>query len=118
MTAERRCTGSWPMLPQKRSRSLQSSRYARAPISCASGARSAMHWPRMVSQPRSMLSSSDYSTDNCFRLRRAELTHNVRYRAALLGPALAFGYPAYHNLADQKQLLALLNADEIGFTLS
>ena len=65
-----------------------------------------------------MLSSSDYSTDNCFRLRRAELTHNVRYRAALLGPALAFGYPAYPNLADQKQLLALLNADEIGFTLS
>jgi hypothetical protein len=36
-TANRRCTGSWPMLPPKRSGSLQALRYARAPISCVSG---------------------------------------------------------------------------------
>ena len=34
------------------------------------------------------------------------------------GSRYSFGYPACPNLADQKQLLALLNADEIGLTLS
>jgi 5-methyltetrahydrofolate--homocysteine methyltransferase len=34
------------------------------------------------------------------------------------GSRYSFGYPACPNLADQKQLLALLNAEEIGITLS
>ena len=34
------------------------------------------------------------------------------------GSRYSFGYPACPNLADQKQLLALLNAAEIGLTLS
>jgi 5-methyltetrahydrofolate--homocysteine methyltransferase len=34
------------------------------------------------------------------------------------GSRYSFGYPACPNLADQKQLLALLRADEIGITLS
>jgi 5-methyltetrahydrofolate--homocysteine methyltransferase len=34
------------------------------------------------------------------------------------GSRYSFGYPACSNLADQKQLLALLNAEEIGITLS
>jgi 5-methyltetrahydrofolate--homocysteine methyltransferase len=34
------------------------------------------------------------------------------------GSRYSFGYPACPNLADQKQLLALLNAAEIGITLS
>ena len=34
------------------------------------------------------------------------------------GSRYSFGYPACPNLADQKQLLALLGADEIGITLS
>src|SRR5439155_4905528 len=34
------------------------------------------------------------------------------------GSRYSFGYPACPNLADQKQLLALLNADEIAITLS
>jgi 5-methyltetrahydrofolate--homocysteine methyltransferase len=34
------------------------------------------------------------------------------------GSRYSFGYPACANLADQKQLLALLNAEEIGITLS
>ena len=33
------------------------------------------------------------------------------------GSRYSFGYPACPNLADQKQLLALLRADEIGITL-
>ena len=34
------------------------------------------------------------------------------------GSRYSFGYPACPNLANQKQLLALLNAEEIGITLS
>jgi 5-methyltetrahydrofolate--homocysteine methyltransferase len=34
------------------------------------------------------------------------------------GSRYSFGYPARPNLADQKLLLALLNAEEIGVTLS
>jgi hypothetical protein len=34
------------------------------------------------------------------------------------GSRYSFGYPACPNLADQKQLLLLLNAEEIGITLS
>jgi 5-methyltetrahydrofolate--homocysteine methyltransferase len=34
------------------------------------------------------------------------------------GSRYSFGYPACPNLADQRQLLALLNAEEIGITLS
>src|SRR5262249_2341361 len=34
------------------------------------------------------------------------------------GSRYSFGYPACPNLADQKQLLALLRAEEIGITLS
>jgi len=34
------------------------------------------------------------------------------------GSRYSFGYPACPNLADQKQLLGLLRADEIGITLS
>ncbi len=34
------------------------------------------------------------------------------------GSRYSFGYPACPNLGDQKQLLALLNAEEIGITLS
>ena len=34
------------------------------------------------------------------------------------GSRYSFGYPACPNLADQKQLLELLRADEIGITLS
>jgi len=34
------------------------------------------------------------------------------------GSRYSFGYPACPNLADQKQLLALLRADQIGLTLS
>ena len=34
------------------------------------------------------------------------------------GSRYSFGYPACPNLADQKQLLALLGAEEIGITLS
>jgi len=34
------------------------------------------------------------------------------------GSRYSFGYPACPNLADQQQLLALLNAEEIGITLS
>jgi 5-methyltetrahydrofolate--homocysteine methyltransferase len=34
------------------------------------------------------------------------------------GSRYSFGYPACPNLADQKQLLALLRADELGITLS
>src|SRR5204863_6892859 len=34
------------------------------------------------------------------------------------GSRYSFGYPAFPNLADQQQLLALLKADEIGITLS
>jgi len=34
------------------------------------------------------------------------------------GSSYSFGYPACPNLGDQKQLLALLNAEEIGITLS
>ena len=34
------------------------------------------------------------------------------------GSRYSFGYPACPNLADQKQLLALLNAEEIGIILS
>jgi len=39
---------------------------------------------------------------------------NQRYR----GSRYSFGYPARPNLGDQKQLLALLRADEIGTLLS
>jgi hypothetical protein len=42
--------------------SPHSCRCARAHISCVSGAPSAMHWPRTVSQPGSTLSSLNYST--------------------------------------------------------
>jgi 5-methyltetrahydrofolate--homocysteine methyltransferase len=34
------------------------------------------------------------------------------------GSCYSFGYQACPNLADRKQLLALLNAEEIGITLS
>jgi 5-methyltetrahydrofolate--homocysteine methyltransferase len=34
------------------------------------------------------------------------------------GSRYSFGYPACPNLADQKQLLSLLRAEEIGITLS
>jgi 5-methyltetrahydrofolate--homocysteine methyltransferase len=34
------------------------------------------------------------------------------------GSRYSFGYPACPNLADQKQLLALLRAEEIGIALS
>ena len=42
----------------------------------------------------------------------ALLAHGYR------GCRYSFGYPACPNLADQKQLLALLNAEAIGITLS
>ena len=34
------------------------------------------------------------------------------------GSRYSFGYPACPNLADQRQLLALLNAEEIGVSLT
>jgi 5-methyltetrahydrofolate--homocysteine methyltransferase len=34
------------------------------------------------------------------------------------GSRYSFGYPAWPSLADRKQLLALLGAEEIGITLS
>jgi 5-methyltetrahydrofolate--homocysteine methyltransferase len=34
------------------------------------------------------------------------------------GTSYSFGYPGCPNLTDQRQLLALLNAEEIGITLS
>ena len=46
--------------------------------------------------------------------RDPEAMLNQGYR----GSRYSFGYPACPNLADQKQLLALLRADEIGITLS
>jgi 5-methyltetrahydrofolate--homocysteine methyltransferase len=46
--------------------------------------------------------------------RDPEAMLNQGYR----GSRYSFGYPACPNLADQKQLLALLGADEIGITLS
>ena len=39
-------------------------------------------------------------------------------RQGYRGSRYSFGYPACPNLADQKQLLALLKADEIGVTLT
>ena len=53
-TADRRCTGSWPMPPQKPSGSRRLSRCARAHISCVSGARSAMPWPSTVLHRKSI----------------------------------------------------------------
>ena len=46
--------------------------------------------------------------------REPEAMLNQGYR----GSRYSFGYPACPNLADQKQLLALLNAEAIGITLS
>ncbi|MFL5266280.1 MAG: methionine synthase [Stellaceae bacterium] len=46
--------------------------------------------------------------------RDPEAMLNQGYR----GSRYSFGYPACPNLADQKQLLALLGAEEIGITLS
>jgi 5-methyltetrahydrofolate--homocysteine methyltransferase len=46
--------------------------------------------------------------------RDAEAMLNQGYR----GSRYSFGYPACPNLADQKQLLELLRAEEIGITLS
>jgi len=46
--------------------------------------------------------------------RDPEAMLNQGYR----GSRFSFGYPACPNLADQKQLLALLGAEEIGITLS
>jgi 5-methyltetrahydrofolate--homocysteine methyltransferase len=44
--------------------------------------------------------------------------HDEMLAQGYRGSRYSFGYPACPNLADQKQLLALLRAEEIGITLS
>jgi 5-methyltetrahydrofolate--homocysteine methyltransferase len=44
--------------------------------------------------------------------------HDEMLNQGYRGSRYSFGYPACPNLSDQKQLLALLNADEIGVTLT
>jgi 5-methyltetrahydrofolate--homocysteine methyltransferase len=44
--------------------------------------------------------------------------HDEMLAQGYRGSRYSFGYPACPNLADQRQLLALLRADEIGITLS
>jgi 5-methyltetrahydrofolate--homocysteine methyltransferase len=44
--------------------------------------------------------------------------HEEMLRQGYRGSRYSFGYPACPNLADQRQILALLHADEIGITLS
>jgi 5-methyltetrahydrofolate--homocysteine methyltransferase len=44
--------------------------------------------------------------------------HDEMLNQGYRGSRYSFGYPACPNLADQRQLLALLRADEIGVTLS
>jgi len=44
--------------------------------------------------------------------------HEEMLRQGYRGSRYSFGYPACPNLADQKHILALLRADEIGVTLS
>jgi 5-methyltetrahydrofolate--homocysteine methyltransferase len=44
--------------------------------------------------------------------------HEEMLRQGYRGSRYSFGYPACPNLADQRQILALLNADEIGIALS
>jgi 5-methyltetrahydrofolate--homocysteine methyltransferase len=44
--------------------------------------------------------------------------HDEMLAQGYRGSRYSFGYPACPNLADQRQLLALLHADEIGLTLS
>ena len=50
--------------------------------------------------------------------RRGGARHEAMLAQGYRGSRYSFGYPACPNLADQKQLLALLRAEEIGIALS